>query len=222
MNSSYDSERRKTSLYEENFMLRLTLPNVRVGDTVQILCVGYEKGKMEILCVEDLKSYNPPLHLPQAVRERWVNKPGWGLPGGGAQEGEGPLEAADRELYEETGLTLLERDFSHLPVRDPDGRAIALDGINFSLVYSEERRDDETGNVTHLYIFTCAYVSEMGIIKVNDPEGNVIQAAWVNFWDLEDLCDAYIKFQDQLDRWSGRRFYSSHLRRFAEICKITA
>ena len=36
--------------------------------------------------------------------QNWIGVPGWGLPGGGIKKVEEPQHAAQRELYEETGI----------------------------------------------------------------------------------------------------------------------
>jgi 8-oxo-dGTP diphosphatase len=61
------------------------------------------------------------------IRRRWQPFKGmWALPGGHVDAGELPVDAAARELLEETGVNLPAREFKHLgvwnaPGRDPRG-----------------------------------------------------------------------------------------------------
>jgi 8-oxo-dGTP pyrophosphatase MutT (NUDIX family) len=56
--------------------------------------------------------------------------PRWLVPGGGIDEGEATLNAAIRELYEETGLVVTPEDLGE-PVLEAKGRWDWADGINY-------------------------------------------------------------------------------------------
>ena len=96
-------------------------------------------------------------------------RPGtWSLPGGGVEHGEPPLEAARREVREETGLettglTLLGVRDEHFTGTAPDGREEDFHGVQ--VVYA-------------------ATVGEQDLLAVHDPGGTTDAVAW---WPLADV-----------------------------------
>ena len=70
-----------------------------------------------------------PLQVLMIERARDPFQGSWAMPGGFVEEGETPLEAAQRELEEETGLTNLPLNQFHTfgkPGRDPRGWIVTV------------------------------------------------------------------------------------------------
>ncbi|MGB3827203.1 MAG: NUDIX domain-containing protein [Ornithinimicrobium sp.] len=93
----------------------------------------------------------------------------WGLPGGGIDEGEDPLEAVHREVWEETGQRITitkpyEVDTSHFAGRSPRGRFENYHAVRL------------------IYTARCPEPVEP---VVHDVGGSTDQAAWVPIGRLD-------------------------------------
>jgi ADP-ribose pyrophosphatase YjhB (NUDIX family) len=100
------------------------------------------------------------------VRRKNPPAPGqWGLPGGKQQLGETIMEAAVREVFEETGIAIA-----------PIGIITALDGIT----------RDEAGKVEYHYtIIEVAGEYQSGEAKADDDACDV---CWATLAEVETLC----------------------------------
>lgn len=84
--------------------------------TADMVLIGYDIGVRHVLL----------------IRRRWEPFEGaWALPGGYVEPGETALDAAVRELEEETGIAVSEDDVTevgtwHEPGRDPRGRVVTV------------------------------------------------------------------------------------------------
>lgn len=92
------------------------------------------------------------------------NGPFWGFPKGHAEEGETPLEAAERELFEETGLKVIK----------------LLDLPLLREVYTFYRQDIE---VVKEVVFFLALVTEEKVIGENE----LFEGKWLSFSDALSL-----------------------------------
>lgn len=102
-----------------------------------------------------------------AVRDVWRGY--WGLPGGGVEDGEDPIDAVHREVWEETGQTISvtkahQVDSSHWVGRSPSGRFEDFHAVR--LIYTA-RCPEPTTPVVH----------EIG--------GSTDEAAWVPIGQLD-------------------------------------
>ncbi len=89
----------------------------------------------------------------------------WGLPGGKQKVGETMMEAAQREVREETGIEII-----------PMGMITALDAIT---------RDAEDKIEYHYTIVEVAAEYHSGGIRADD---DALDARWANLDEVQDLC----------------------------------
>ncbi len=90
----------------------------------------------------------------------------WSPPGGVIDEGEKPLEALQREVWEETGLSVQ----SWSPV-----------------AYEVQVRFIDLG--MHLEVFVHSAMGWTGELKIDDPDGIVEQAQWCDDSTCRELLD---------------------------------
>lgn len=92
------------------------------------------------------------------------NGPFWGFPKGHAEEGETPLEAAERELFEETGFSIIEL-LETPPLREA-----------YIFIREGEKISKEV-------VFFIALVTEEGVIE----DAELHEGKWLSFSDALDL-----------------------------------
>lgn len=95
----------------------------------------------------------------------------WGLPGGGVDHGEAPLDAVVREVHEETGHELVDVRLAdvgshHFVARSPAGRL------------------EDFHSVQVIYLGGVREVREPQVLDVG---GSTLQARWVDLADLPGL-----------------------------------
>jgi 8-oxo-dGTP pyrophosphatase MutT (NUDIX family) len=95
----------------------------------------------------------------------------WTLPGGGIEHGESPLQAAVREVHEETGLKLV------------PGPLIDVDSIHFTGQAPDGRWEDYHG----IRVVYRGEVPPGGVPRVVEVGGSTEEAAWVDAGALTSL-----------------------------------
>ena len=100
----------------------------------------------------------------------------WSLPKGHVEKGETPLEAAKREIYEETGLT----DLTFVKTFDVYER---------HRIGKHGRGETTEVKVLHFFLFTTQAVGELKPIDPENPE-----AKWI---DKEEVCGFLSHPQDK-------------------------
>ncbi len=87
------------------------------------------------------------LLLVRRNREPGLN--GWALPGGFVETGESPVEAAIRELFEETGLDTLDPTLIDIIHQESEfyGTSLLIIGYHFARFEGDPRPGDDAGEV---------------------------------------------------------------------------
>ncbi|MEU7743245.1 NUDIX domain-containing protein [Nonomuraea sp. NPDC049158] len=93
----------------------------------------------------------------------WPREPAWHLPGGGIEPGESAVEAASREVREETGLILAPRDL---------GEPVAVNAGEWSIQES------------HYYTVHTYFFARVSTVEVSGTGDDGLGHRW---WTLADL-----------------------------------
>lgn len=109
---------------------------------------GFTADNVIFTITNEGKNYwTPKLHLLMIKRKKWPYKGCWALPGGFINPGEKPLEAAKRELMEETTVSGLHIELAGVYSefgRDPRGWIITAS--HYALVNEEVLKNREAGD----------------------------------------------------------------------------